>query len=229
MKRLLGRLLIELKKKIKQKQPALDALGPELEKYLNYSGGFFIEVGANDGYSQSNTYFLEKERGWCGILIEAIPDLYKECRQLRSNSTTYNCALVSSNYSDCYITMHYAGLMSLVDGALKLRSAEKKHISRGLKVQYIQNSYTVSVPARTLTSILNEYSNVPEIDFFSLDVEGYEEQVLRGLNLKKYSPKYILVEARFFDAVHNCLKGRYNLLKKINKLDCLYQRKDLSD
>ena len=229
MKRLFGRLLIELRKKIKQKQPAFNELGAELENHFNYSDGFFIEAGANDGYSQSNTYFLERERNWHGILIEGIPSLYEQCKRLRTSSTTYHCALVASNYSESYLTMHYADLMSLVDGAFKHKTVEREHVSKGIRVQHIKNSYTLEVPARTLTSILDEYRDLPEIDFFSLDVEGYEEQVLQGLDLTKYSPKYILVEARFFEPIHKCLRDRYNLLKKINKFDCLYQRKDLKD
>ena len=42
----------------------------KLLKYLNYNNGFFIELGANDGLRQSNTYYLEKNLGWRGILIE---------------------------------------------------------------------------------------------------------------------------------------------------------------
>ena len=47
--------------------------------------------------------------------------------------------------------------------------------------------------ARTLTSILDE-CKVDRIDFFSLDVEGYELNVLKGLDMKKYRPFFILIE-----------------------------------
>jgi len=56
------------------------------------------------------------------------------------------------------------------------------------------------VPARTLRSILDEVSE-KEIDFLSLDVEGYELNVLKGLDLNKYPPKYMLVEARFREEI----------------------------
>ena len=43
-------------------KPALNGLDNKLEGYLNYKNGFFIEAGANDGYSQSNTNYLEKKK-----------------------------------------------------------------------------------------------------------------------------------------------------------------------
>ena len=48
----------------------------KIEKYLS-ENGLFIEVGANNGFSESNTYYLERFRNWNGILIEPIPHLYQ--------------------------------------------------------------------------------------------------------------------------------------------------------
>ena len=52
-----------------------------------------------------------------------------------------------------------------------------------------------TVPARTLSSVLDE-ANAPEIDLLSLDVEGFEPQVLAGLDLDRHAPRFILVEIR---------------------------------
>ena len=51
---------------------ALNYIDDKLEKYLDFRNGFFVEAGAYDGVDQSNTYYLEKEKGWNGILIEPI-------------------------------------------------------------------------------------------------------------------------------------------------------------
>lgn len=51
-----------------------------LARHLPEHGGFFVEAGANDGYTQSNTYWLERFCGWEGILIEPIPALAKHAR-----------------------------------------------------------------------------------------------------------------------------------------------------
>ena len=189
-------------------RPSLFDIDRKLEKYLDYNNGFFIEVGANDGYNQSNTYYLEKFKNWTGILVEGIPSLYQRCIQERRNASVFNCALVANNLTESFVTMRYSNLMSLVEGALKNKEAEDDHIIKGSKIQKGIIPYEIQVPARTLTSILEE-SHVREIDFFSLDVEGYELNVLKGLDLDKYRPKYMLIEARYKEEIENYISDFY--------------------
>jgi len=161
------RLLQAFKRRLyKSPRPSLNNLDRKLQRYLNFRGGFFIEAGANDGYSQSNTYFLEKKLGWRGILIEGIPKLYEKCKKERTGSLVYNYALVSEDYPAPTVTMRFAGLMSVVSGALKT-DEEKRHLDAGIDVQHLEGSYSIVVPARTLESILDEIPRLPEIDFFS--------------------------------------------------------------
>jgi FkbM family methyltransferase len=223
--RFLRRRLYELIGNDKYSKPSLNNLDNKLVKYLNFEKGFFIEVGANDGYSQSNTYYLEKFLGWKGVLVEAVPEIYEKCKKERKKSYVYNCALVSQDYTDFSVEMHFANLMSVAQGSRKTSEEQAKHIAEGLEVQGLDDSYTVSVPAKTLESILEKLPYPIEIDFFSLDVEGYELNVLRGLNLEKYSPKYILVEATFFDEVNSFLEERYELVEKMSYHDYLYKLK----
>lgn len=61
------------------------------------------------------------------------------------------------------------------------------------------------------------------IDFLSLDVEGSELDVLKELNLDKYRPTCILVEARFFDEVDGCLQPHYVLVEQLSHHDYLYK------
>lgn len=226
----LRRILLNIKRNFwRYSRPALNDLDRELQKYLNFNNGFFIEVGAYDGYTQSNTYFLEKRRGWNGLLIEGIPNLYKKCKKNRPKSIVKNFALVSNDFSQSSVEMHYADLMSVVEGALKSEVAQKRHIDAGMDLQYFDSSYKVTVPARTLESVLTEISNLPDIDFFSLDVEGYELQVLKGLNLDRYKPRYILVEAKFFEEVNEFLLSYdYQIIGQLTHHDFLYESKRIT-
>jgi len=203
-------------------RPTLNGLDRKLEKYLDYRNGFFIEAGANDGYSQSNTYYLEKLKGWSGILVEPIPDLYKKCKKLRTRSICVNCALVSGDCLKETVEMHYAGLMSLVDGALKDKEAEMKHIEQGLKCQGIKKSYALCVPTRTLGSILDEY-NIRSIDLLSLDVEGWELEVLKGLDLNRWRPQYMCIEARFRREIEEYIAPYYEIVEELTDMDVLYK------
>jgi FkbM family methyltransferase len=205
-------------------RPALNDLDRKLEKYLPYRDGFFIEAGANDGFAQSNTYYFEKLRGWSGILVEPIPELYEKCVNERGRSIVFNCALVPSDYEGQSVTMLYSNLMSLVKGAQKSEVMDIEHVRRGMEIQKeVKDTYEITVPARTLSSILDEVG-VQEIDLLSLDVEGYELSVLRGLDLDRYRPKYMLVETNFRDEIEEHLSAQgYEAIDTFSHHDVLYR------
>lgn len=161
-----------------------DCCGIPLEKKLDElfgkRGGFFIELGANDGVFQSNTAFLEKQRDWKGILIEPSRLGFELCQKNRPNSKCVNYACVSNSFEGEYVRGDFNtnNPMGSVDG-----------IRRGLQ----KSSGLVDVKATTLEKILDEHCT-QEIDFLSLDTEGYELPILEGLNLNKYRPRYMLIE-----------------------------------
>ena len=206
-------------------RPSLYEIDRKLERHLPYRNGFFIEAGANDGYRQSNTYYLERFKGWQGVLVEGIPQLYQECVAQRHNSQVFNCALVADDFQEPSVTMKYANLMSIVDGALKSEAGDRQHLEKAAKYQHdVNRSYDVTVPARTLTSILDEVG-VTEIDLLSLDVEGFELKVLKGLNFNKYQPKYMLIEARFKSEIDSYISELYVEVEQLSFHDYLYQRR----
>lgn len=202
-------------------------LDRKLAKYLP-TQGFFIEVGANDGFSESNTYYLERFKNWTGILIEPIPELYRECGKERPKSKGFNCALVSSDYSSATVEMNYGNLMSLVKGSFKSSQSEAGHLEIAKKY-YDFKPYVVEVPARTLTDLLDEVK-VTEINFFSLDVEGFELNVLKGLDFNKYQPNSILIECLDEEArekIEAYISNYYDCVEKLSKYDYLYRNKRL--
>lgn len=207
---------------------ALDELDAKLERYLNFDGGFFVEAGANDGLTQSNTYYFERWRGWRGILIEGIPALAAQCRRNRPRAVVVPVALVPAGPAEGLVVMHYAGLMSAAEGAWADPGQREEHVRRGLAAQNLAETYQVRVPARTLTAVLDEAAPGREIDLLSLDVEGMEADVLRGLDFARYAPRFICVEARNRPAIEAVLGGRYRLVAMLAdqgvRQDLLYGR-----
>lgn len=204
-------------------RPALNGLDRKLEQYLNFPNGFFIEAGANDGYEQSNTYYLERRLGWNGLLVEGIPERAAACERQRPNSVVMNCALVSNTFVGSSITMHFADLMSIVDGARNDADLDNAHVELGLKVQRLDQSYNVDVPARTLGSILDELG-APSVDFLSLDVEGYELSVLEGLRIDSHRPRYLLIEERSHEDIGAYMQSHgYIMVEQLTHHDYLYR------
>lgn len=201
---------------------ALNELDLKLRQWIDFRRGFFIEAGANDGVTQSNTLFYERFRGWRGLLIEPIPDLAARCRKNRRRSIVENCALVADSVAQPQVAMRFCNLMSLVKGAMTA-DAEQQHIEKGSSIQKVE-SYELTVPARTLTEILDEH-RIKRVDFFSLDVEGYELEVLRGLDFTRHRPRFLLVETRDRAALEAHIGPHYETVAELSHHDVLYRAK----
>ena len=202
---------------------ALNELDLKLRNYLGEEPGIFIEAGGNDGISQSNTLYFERYHQWRGILVEGIPDLAAKCLTNRPRAWVENCALVPFDFDEPHVSMTYCNLMSVVDGAMKTPEEEAVHIATGEEVQQLQR-YKVDVRTKTLSAIIEAYG-APKIDLLSLDVEGYELQVLQGLDLERHGPSWMLIEARYRSDIDNYLVNHYEVVAELSHHDVLYRRR----
>jgi FkbM family methyltransferase len=167
-------------------QPALFGMDARLAELMPWQGGTFVEAGAHDGYTQSNTYYLERWRGWSGVLVEPIPELRKRCQRRRPRSNVVGCALVGPDFASDAVAIRRGDLMSTI-----VPSATST-IERPAAAQ--QEQQVIDVPARTLSAVLED-AGVSEVDVLVLDLEGAELEAIAGLDLERHAPRYILVEA----------------------------------
>ena len=217
----LGKLKYRIQERFTKRSFAQGQQDIKLKPYLNFKRGFFIEAGANDGITCSNTLYFEKYLKWRGLLVEPIPELAERCKTNRPHCIVENCALVPFDYKPAEIEMSYCDLMSVVKGGRKTLEDELDHIRRGCEVQAIQ-SYELKVPARTLTSILDQHS-IRNVDFLSLDVEGFELSVLKGIDFDKYRPKFILIEANYREELDSYLHPLYEPIEVVFHEDVVYK------
>ncbi len=208
--------------------PSLYAMADSLDRHLPGDGGFFVEAGANDGFDQSNTYHLERFRGWRGLLVEPVPELHREAVLERPGAHVVNCALVPAGHDGSPVTMRYGGLMSIVAGSHGSERDDSAYVSPAFALG-LEQEYTFTAPARTLSSLLDEIG-APEVDLLSLDVEGFEAQALAGLDLDRHAPRFILVEIHDIATgrvpIEAVLGDRYVAVEQLSPLDLLYARAD---
>lgn len=92
-----------------QRYYGLNGLDQKLEAYLDYDGSFFVEIGAPDGVTQSNTPYFEQYRQWFGLLVEPAQINYVKCRANRSPNTKIFCAAcVPFGYTERFVPIVYS-------------------------------------------------------------------------------------------------------------------------
>ncbi|HEY1451089.1 MAG TPA: FkbM family methyltransferase [Solirubrobacteraceae bacterium] len=206
-------------------RPALHAMDGKLDRIIDLDGGTFVEAGGHDGYTQSNTYYLERFRGWRGVLVEPMPEMARQARLNRPGSRLFQCALVGAEQDGDEIEMEFGDLFT------KVRSeGDEDWVRNGLVLGW-RDHRVEAVPARSLSSVLAE-AGVHQPDLLSLDVEGYEEQVLGGLDLSRHAPGWILVEMHDLQAgraaIGRVLGASYVEHTQLSPVDVLYRRSDVT-
>jgi FkbM family methyltransferase len=162
--------------------------------------GYFVEVGANEPRLRSQTWHLE-QAGWNGILVEPQPDLVNELRAMR---TARVFAVACSGPEDRGRTLpfHVAGPLSSLD-----RTA----MAPGTRPEKV-----IDVPVRTLDDILEEAQAPVGFDFLSIDVEGHEVEVLRGMSLARWQPRLVMLEDHVADLTSHRLmtSAGYRIIRR---------------
>lgn len=177
--------------------------------------GTFVEVGAFDGRTYSNTYHLAK-LGWRGLYIEPVPDYYDRC--IGNHKNHPNVSIVNKFVSSGrYKVQMYRSQQGTYSG-------DTNYIKLTGEIDW---SKVVEVETDTLPDIMAEAGFEPCIDLLVIDVEGHEVEVLRGMEREgefAIIPTLIIIEAHTH---HENCRYRFNSdtiqqIMDMNGYVCIY-------
>jgi len=190
-------------------QAGQDKRVAELLPVTKHSRRFFVDLACNDPKIISNSYALEHELGWRGICIDAT-DQSRRLFAASGRSCHFVRAIVGDNPSQSVLfrdIVPSADTPPRYNWTFGLSSAVRdeyvptcwgKNMASCINVQTFQRNNVALVHTRmqvqTLASILTEAKAPRVIDYLSLDVEGFEDAVLRSPDLTSYRIRAVTIE-----------------------------------
>lgn len=143
--------------------------------------GFYIDVGANDPNTDSVTKAFY-DQGWSGINIEPLRSHYESLIEDRPKDINLFCA---AGIEHGHISIWECDVRGWATASTKVIEMHKKGGHEG--VFHL-------VPSFPLRDICAKYTR-GDIHFLKIDVEGFEEQVIQGMDFKIFRPWIVVVEA----------------------------------
>ncbi|MEH2470485.1 FkbM family methyltransferase [Nitrobacteraceae bacterium AZCC 2161] len=143
--------------------------------------GFYVDCGAYSPFCHSVTRAFY-ERGWRGINIEPVPHLLHDFEDQRPDDINLNIALADHSNGATFYEILDTGLSTFS------RETARRHIEAGFVAK------SLNVRTASLSEVLTQHGP-DEIHFLKVDVEGAERLVLEGLDLKRFRPWIVVVEA----------------------------------
>ncbi len=164
--------------------------------FKNKKNGVFVDIGAHDGETFSNTYFYEKFLGWNGLCIEPNPKVFNLLKNRRDCITIQGCAF-NENCFKTFRTFEGTGHCDMVSGLVDYFSEEHLSFIKSDELShFFESSEDVVVECFNISELLIE-NNLTVIDFLSLDVEGCELEILKSIYYSKIKINVILVENQY--------------------------------
>ena len=197
--------------------------------------GFFVEFGATDGKTLSNTFLLEKYLKWNGILVEPSKGYHKALEENRDCIIDKRCVYSESNKQVEFSENKDSGELSAIKEYLPEVKKVKDNINlqRALKLKNTKTEI-YNVETVSLIDLLDQHNAPKIIDYISIDTEGSEYDILKTFDFDKYQFRLLTVEHNYEpyrEKIHELLtkKGYRRMLKEISKYDDWYINQKMNE
>jgi FkbM family methyltransferase len=173
--------------------------------------GVFVDVGAaNPDYLSISA--LYRSIGWTVIAIEPNPAFCEMHRKRGHDILQYACGDRDADSVDFYVVDSHGAQYE--NGHVSYESFSSLAIKEAYaRISPKMDVQKIKVMLRRLDSILQTHApNIQDIDILSVDVEGWELEVLAGLDFSKYRPRVLVIENLFDDASYRARIAGYGYL-----------------
>lgn len=169
---------ISIREFMDTEQPTYSQLKQDLFVLYYYGNtpGFFVEFGGLDGIKTSNTYLLEKDYGWDGIIVEPLPRFKDDLLRNRECTLDFRCVYSSSN---SLVTLGEVENFPDVSTLLEFKDYESMWKEKR------QNPFEHEVITVSLDDLLDQHNAPERIDYLSIDTEGSEFTILNAYSFKR--------------------------------------------
>jgi FkbM family methyltransferase len=184
------------------------------------SKGYFVDVGAYDGVTFSNSLFFERHLGWSGICIEPLPAAFAQLRSSRA-AVCLNCAVAEREGTGEFVDVDMPNFGKMYSGLR--REYDPRHVD--ILRRHAVGSRLIQVPMRRLPDVLDE-NGVRKVDYMSIDTEGGELKILKTLDLNLYDIRVISVENNYSSPAirYYLTSSGYRLVNVFSGFDDLYAK-----
>lgn len=195
------------------------------DKYLDeniFKGkekGVFLDLGAYDGMTISNTWFFERYRQWEGLCVEPLPSAFGK---LKANRRCYCLNACISGHRGKALFQKVEGNAEVLSGIYEfLHPIHKERIQRENQGGRLE---LVEIDCYTMNDLFDMYP-FEKVDFCSLDIEGGELEALKAVNFAKCRIDFLLVENNYYGRqLQDFLATQAYCLEEILGGDELYRR-----
>ena len=183
----------------------------------------FLEFGATDGFHYSNSYMLENNLSWQGVLSEPSSQWHDALKKNRKNSKIISKCIWKESGKKLDFFMSDQGELSTLKDYIE---SDKISMPGNTEVRK-KSGKTISVETISLNDVIKVYFDNVCPSYISIDTEGSEYEILKSFNLKIYRPKLFTIEHNFTENEskidkHFISHGYVRIFRKLTAFDAWY-------
>lgn len=194
-------------------------------------GGVFVDIGAHDGVTFSNSYTLETSFGWTGVCVEPLAGPFAQLTRARScvaiNACAYNETTTVTFQNISGVSEMLSGIVNAYDPLHVYRIGLEMNLTTGDN-RRLNDASIIEVPAVRIADVL-QAQGITHVDMMSIDTENSEVAVLQGLDFSAVTVDVFVIEDAYASGswrLYNFLEAHgYEVLDTV-EFDTIFVRQD---